>query len=41
MLDYIINNPLCPLVVGLLGLYLGYLLARQNCEKSGDTKLHS
>lgn len=41
MLNYIANNPLCPLLVGLLGLYLGYLLAKQNCDKSGDTNLHS
>jgi len=41
MFDYIANNPLCPLLVGALGLMLGYLFAKENCNKSGDTNLHT
>ncbi len=32
MLSVISQMPLCALIVGLLGLYIGYLLGKASCD---------
>jgi hypothetical protein len=40
MLNYLQNNPLCALLVGIVALALGYLFAKDGCNKKEDIHPH-
>jgi uncharacterized protein YneF (UPF0154 family) len=41
MLELASQITLCLILAGLLGLLIGYLLAKQNCEKQNEAHHHT